>query len=229
MKPESRAIFEQRKIRGTPKGERPRCGARTRAGGRCQAQALLNSRGDPGRCRMHGGLSRGPTTPEGKERLRESARQRMIEQWAKLKAEGRKFELSPEGLEKRRQSARKHMRMRHRRRHAVEWADWMMEQNRDHEIRLWNDRRQAVILRPYLAQLTDGDVEALQEMAVIAGFDPFPDNTEITQIILARYAPKFSIIVAADDLRRGAEGRSLPKTPMEKNGLKQGFSMNASP
>jgi hypothetical protein len=66
-------------------------------------------------------------------------------------------------------------------------------------------------------------------MAVIAGFDPFPDDTEITQIILARYAPKFSIIVAAEDLRQGAEGRSLPKTPLEKNGLKQGFSMNASP
>jgi hypothetical protein len=38
------------------------CGARTRAGGHCKAPARLN-----GRCRMHGGLSTGPKTAEGKK------------------------------------------------------------------------------------------------------------------------------------------------------------------
>jgi hypothetical protein len=47
-----------------PKRERPRCGARTRAGGSCKAPALP----DKERCRMHGGLSTGPKTPEGKAR-----------------------------------------------------------------------------------------------------------------------------------------------------------------
>jgi hypothetical protein len=47
-----------------PKRERPRCGARTRAGGSCKAPALPEKE----RCRMHGGLSTGPKTPEGKAR-----------------------------------------------------------------------------------------------------------------------------------------------------------------
>ncbi len=41
------------------------CGARTRAGGRCGQLAMPN-----GRCRFHGGLSTGPRTVEGLERLR---------------------------------------------------------------------------------------------------------------------------------------------------------------
>jgi len=47
-----------------PKRDRPRCGARTRAGGSCKAPALPEKE----RCRMHGGLSTGPKTPEGKAR-----------------------------------------------------------------------------------------------------------------------------------------------------------------
>lgn len=43
----------------------PRCGARTRAGGSCRCPAMGN-----GRCRLHGGLSTGPRTPEGLERCR---------------------------------------------------------------------------------------------------------------------------------------------------------------
>lgn len=43
----------------------PRCGARTRSGGSCKAPAMPN-----GRCRMHGGKSTGPRTPEGLERIR---------------------------------------------------------------------------------------------------------------------------------------------------------------
>ena len=41
-----------------------RCGALTRAGQRCQGAAMSN-----GRCRLHGGLSTGPTSPEGLARL----------------------------------------------------------------------------------------------------------------------------------------------------------------
>jgi hypothetical protein len=41
-----------------------RCGARTRAGGSCRQPAMAN-----GRCRMHGGLSTGPRTQEGLQRL----------------------------------------------------------------------------------------------------------------------------------------------------------------
>jgi len=43
----------------------PRCGAKTRRGSPCQSPAMAN-----GRCRMHGGLSTGPKTAEGIERIR---------------------------------------------------------------------------------------------------------------------------------------------------------------
>src|SRR5438445_400377 len=43
----------------------PRCGAKTRKGTRCQCPAMPN-----GRCRLHGGLSTGPRTPEGIECIR---------------------------------------------------------------------------------------------------------------------------------------------------------------
>ena len=45
----------------------PRCGAKTRKGTPCQASAMKN-----GRCRMHGGKSTGPKTPEGIERIRQA-------------------------------------------------------------------------------------------------------------------------------------------------------------
>ncbi|HEV2897691.1 MAG TPA: HGGxSTG domain-containing protein [Pseudaminobacter sp.] len=44
-----------------------RCGAKRRDGGSCLAPAMPN-----GRCRMHGGMSTGPTTPEGLERSRKA-------------------------------------------------------------------------------------------------------------------------------------------------------------
>jgi hypothetical protein len=43
----------------------PSCGARTRSGAPCKGVAMAN-----GRCRMHGGPSTGPKTPEGMERVR---------------------------------------------------------------------------------------------------------------------------------------------------------------
>ena len=41
-----------------------RCGAKTRAGGACQNPAI----GGRSRCKLHGGKSTGPRTPEGKAR-----------------------------------------------------------------------------------------------------------------------------------------------------------------
>jgi hypothetical protein len=41
------------------------CGARTRAGTPCKMKAIYEN----GRCKLHGGLSTGPTTPEGKARV----------------------------------------------------------------------------------------------------------------------------------------------------------------
>lgn len=41
------------------------CGARTRSGGPCRKPAMKN-----GRCRLHGGESTGPRTPEGLKRSR---------------------------------------------------------------------------------------------------------------------------------------------------------------
>jgi len=46
----------------------PHCGALTRKRSRCQSPAMPN-----GRCRMHGGMSTGPRTPEGKERSRKAS------------------------------------------------------------------------------------------------------------------------------------------------------------
>jgi hypothetical protein len=53
---------------GNPTGDLAsvaRCGARTRRASSCQCPALKN-----GRCRLHGGLSTGPKTMEGIERIR---------------------------------------------------------------------------------------------------------------------------------------------------------------
>lgn len=43
----------------------PRCGAKNRRGTSCRCPAMAN-----GRCRLHGGLSTGPKTVEGLERIR---------------------------------------------------------------------------------------------------------------------------------------------------------------
>jgi hypothetical protein len=45
----------------------PRCLAKTRRGTLCQCPAMKN-----GRCKLHGGLSTGPKTAEGLERIRQS-------------------------------------------------------------------------------------------------------------------------------------------------------------
>jgi hypothetical protein len=42
-----------------------RCGAKTRSGGACQNPAIKGR----SRCKLHGGKSTGPRTPEGKQRI----------------------------------------------------------------------------------------------------------------------------------------------------------------
>ncbi len=53
----------------TPRPQRSKCGAKCRDGHPCRAPVVWdreNSRPRNGRCRMHGGLSTGPKTLEGK-------------------------------------------------------------------------------------------------------------------------------------------------------------------
>lgn len=56
----------------TGRSHRPKCGARTRQGTPCQCQVL------PGktRCKLHGGMSTGPKTAGGIQRIREAQRLR---------------------------------------------------------------------------------------------------------------------------------------------------------
>jgi hypothetical protein len=55
MKNDIHELLKSRRLKSTPRKDRPRCGAKTRKGTPCQAQALAN-----GRCKYHGGLSTGP-------------------------------------------------------------------------------------------------------------------------------------------------------------------------
>ena len=59
----------KRELRSTP------CGAKTRAGHLCKRRGL----GKGGRCANHGGLSTGPKTPEGRQRIAEAQRKRWAE------------------------------------------------------------------------------------------------------------------------------------------------------
>lgn len=64
--------------RCTPKWLRPQCGAKTRAGGTCRATPVWDKENDRprnGRCRMHGGLSTGARTEEGKRRALQNLKQ----------------------------------------------------------------------------------------------------------------------------------------------------------
>jgi hypothetical protein len=110
MKTETTERIKERRIRGVVRHERPRCGAKTRKGTPCKAQALQN-----GRCYIHGGLSTGPRTPEGKVRQAEAARKQMLERWARYRETGEKPKLSEEG--------RKRIAEAQRRR----WSHWYAE------------------------------------------------------------------------------------------------------
>jgi hypothetical protein len=73
---------------GNPTGDfskAPRCGAKTRRGSPCRCPAMKN-----GRCRLHGGLSTGPKTAEGIERIRRAVTKHG-RYTAAAKAERRRF------------------------------------------------------------------------------------------------------------------------------------------
>jgi hypothetical protein len=59
---------------GNPGGDlfaSPRCGARAKSTGcPCRAPGMRKADGSYGRCRLHGGASTGPRSPEGRERCR---------------------------------------------------------------------------------------------------------------------------------------------------------------
>ena len=59
-----------------PRKDRPCCGARTRKGTAC----LLRVEPGKRRCRLHGGLSAGPRTAEGKERIA-AAQRKWWQEW----------------------------------------------------------------------------------------------------------------------------------------------------
>jgi hypothetical protein len=79
-------------------------------------------------------------------------------------------QLSPDGRQGLRDAARRTVRMRHRKRQALEWCDWMLKERADWTVRMWADSRQRVILYPYLQTLKDFGEGAFFELAEIAGF-----------------------------------------------------------
>lgn len=70
-----------------PRRRRSRCGARCRDGHPCAA-AVVVQRTDDGvryaaRCRMHGGLSTGPRTPEGRRRALDALARGRAARWSR--------------------------------------------------------------------------------------------------------------------------------------------------
>ncbi len=65
----------------------PRCGARTRAGGSCAGPAVRGR----ARCRLHGGRSTGPKTPDGKARASHRKHGGYDARMAELFAEARRL------------------------------------------------------------------------------------------------------------------------------------------
>ena len=68
--------------------QRPFCEAKTRKGTPCQAKVYWPHEWEAPakRCRLHGGLSTGPTTVEGLERLAKSAKKTMERIWEERRA-----------------------------------------------------------------------------------------------------------------------------------------------
>ena len=67
------------KRRNTKRSKRPKCGAKCRDGHACRAPAVWDKQQNcprNGRCKLHGGKSTGPRTPEGKARIAEAQRER---------------------------------------------------------------------------------------------------------------------------------------------------------
>lgn len=79
-------FFDYSEPGGTNAPRKPRieCGAKTRAGGFCKAKAVDGKK----RCRMHGGLSTGPKTQAGRERISRAQKER----WASVRIKERSNE-----------------------------------------------------------------------------------------------------------------------------------------
>jgi hypothetical protein len=95
-------IPNELKLLHIPRGCRPRCGAVTRSGRPCRAQALVT-----GLCAIHSKLMPGgPATPEAKERAVERGREHMNRMWSeRWYPNGRN--MTPEGLERIRQGQKR--------------------------------------------------------------------------------------------------------------------------
>ena len=80
---DARAMFASRSLAAAARS-RPPCGARCRDGHACEASAVSTSTGAPrnGRCRMHGGLSTGPRTVEGRARVAAATRAANVARWS---------------------------------------------------------------------------------------------------------------------------------------------------
>jgi len=96
------------------------CGAYARSTGNpCQAKAMPN-----GRCRVHGGLSQGATTPEGRQAIAEATRQRMASGQQERALEGFYSWLAAGGREllsrhaKNREKRKRWERLMHKQPHA---------------------------------------------------------------------------------------------------------------
>ena len=79
------AIVERIDWRAAHGRDRPRCGAHARTTGKpCTAPTV------PGRmrCKLHGGKSTGPRTPEGRKRVAEASRSRMLAYWSRRRSSG---------------------------------------------------------------------------------------------------------------------------------------------
>ena len=78
----ARVAFQSR---GVAAIARPQCGARCRDGHPCAAPAVWSTSTGAarnGRCRMHGGLSTGPRTVEGRARVAAATRAANIARWS---------------------------------------------------------------------------------------------------------------------------------------------------
>lgn len=78
-----KALEYKLKITRMERKHRPNCGAKTRKGTPCKAKVYWPYDWDAPakRCQMHGGLSTGPKTEEGMERLAKSAKENMERIW----------------------------------------------------------------------------------------------------------------------------------------------------
>ena len=104
---------------------------------------------------------------------------------------------------------------RHRKREALEWANWLMEKNADWNICRWGDRRRQTILEPFKTALDCGGIEKLCELAALIDLDmhALPRGAELTGVILGKHAPRFDLRELAADFRKSASSRvsQVPK------------------